>query len=59
MIEKIELWTIGRINASPTTELDKRVEELIQIRDSLTRGIQAELDFIYDVVAHRESEGKA
>jgi hypothetical protein len=52
-------WTAGKIEGSLTTDLDKRVEELIRIRESLTKTLQDELDFIYDVVAHREMQGKA
>lgn len=52
-------WTVGKIEASPTVELDKRVEELIRLLASLTTSIQGELDFIYDVVARREMQGKA
>jgi hypothetical protein len=46
-------WTPWKIRHSPTTDLDKRVEELIQLRKTL----QAEIDFIYEEVEQRIKNG--
>lgn len=54
-----KMWSIGKIEGSKTSDLDKRVEELIRLRDNITKSLQDELDYIYDVVARREMAEKA
>jgi len=54
----INLWTVGAIKAAPTSELDKRVTELIKLRDEVDKATQDELDFIYGVVEQRLKEAE-
>jgi len=44
---------VGAIKSAPTTDLDKRVNELIKQRDEVDKATQDELDFIYAIVAKR------
>lgn len=58
-IQDYRPMSLGMIQGSMTHILDKRVNDLILLRDEMNKEIQAEIDFIYDVVARREMEGKA
>lgn len=53
-----ESWTIGKIVASSNHDLDRRVEHLIQLREQMTKALQAELDFIYGTVEKRLAESR-